>query len=75
MRDYGDGEEGEEEEEEEVCVVGSVEYYNTFCLDWRGVPVREIGAGEGAKKVEWKASDDTAVLYPTHRALLHSPSS
>ena len=60
----GEGVEGGEEEEEEVCVVGSVEYYNDFCLDWRGVPVREVGGGVGGKGVEWKPSDDTSVLYP-----------
>ena len=47
-------------------MVGSVEYYVDFCLDWRGVPVREVGGGvNGGKRVEWKPSDDTAVLYPT----------
>ena len=63
----GEEEEGEEGEEEEVCVVGSVEYYVDFCLDWRGVPVREVGGGgvEGGKEVEWKPSEETAVLYPT----------
>ena len=62
----GDGEcEEEEGEEEEVCVVGSVEYYSDFCLDWRGVPVKEIGGGERGKAVEWKPNEDTSVLYPT----------
>ena len=63
-------EEEEEEEDEEVCVVGNVEYYSDFCLDWRGVPVREVGGGEGGgsedeRKVEWKPNEDTSVLYPT----------
>lgn len=70
----GDGGcEEEEGEEEEVCVVGSVEYYSDFCLDWRGVPVKEIGGGEGGKAVEWKPNEDTSVLYPTAPLHLLTP--
>ena len=59
------GEGGDEEEGEEVCVVGSVEYYVDFCLDWRGVPVREVGGGvDGGKRIEWEPNEETAVLYP-----------
>ena len=59
------GDEEEEGEEEEVCVVGSVEYYVDFCLDWRGIPVREVGGGvDGGKRIEWKPNEETAVLYP-----------
>lgn len=56
----------DEEDEEEVCVVGSVEYYSNFCLDWRGEPVKEIGGGpeEGGEKIEWKPNENTTVLYP-----------
>ncbi|CAI8027177.1 Zinc finger CCHC domain-containing protein 8 [Geodia barretti] len=58
------GDEEEEGEEEEVCVVGSVEYYVDFCLDWRGIPVREVGGGvDGGKRIEWKPNEETAVLY------------
>ena len=66
-------EEEEEEEEEEVCVVGSVEYYSDFCLDWRGVPVREVGGGEDERRVEWKPNDDTSVLYPNNIILYIQP--
>ena len=61
----GEGGDEEGEEEEEVCVVGSVEYYVDFCLDWRGVPVREVGGGvNGGKRIEWEPNEETAVLYP-----------
>ena len=63
-----------EDGEEEVCVVGSVEYYSGFCLDWRGVPMREVGGGGkggGGRDIEWKPNDDTSVLYPKLHVCTH----